>query len=50
VTVWTSRRAGHTWPGAHLGLLLNLLLGRTSHEIDATASIWEFGVRHAADP
>jgi polyhydroxybutyrate depolymerase len=50
VTLWTSRGAGHTWPGAHLGLLLSLFLGRTSREIDATTSIWEFGLRHADDP
>jgi polyhydroxybutyrate depolymerase len=50
VTLWTSRGAGHTWPGAHLGLLLSLFLGRTSREIDATTSIWEFGLRHAGDP
>jgi poly(3-hydroxybutyrate) depolymerase len=50
VTLWTSRGAGHTWPGGHLGLLLSLLLGRTSREIDATKSIWEFGLRHADDP
>jgi polyhydroxybutyrate depolymerase len=50
VTLWTSRRAGHTWPGGHLGLMLSLFLGRTSKEIDATKSIWEFGLRHAGDP
>jgi polyhydroxybutyrate depolymerase len=50
VTLWTSRGAGHTWPGGHLGLLLRLLLGRTSQEIDASKSIWEFGLRHADDP
>jgi polyhydroxybutyrate depolymerase len=50
VTLWTSRKAGHTWPGGHLGLLLSLFLGRTSREIDATKSIWEFGLRHADDP
>ncbi len=50
VTLWTSRGAGHTWPGGHLGLLVRLILGRTSREIDATESIWEFGQRHAADP
>ena len=50
VTLWTSRGAGHTWPGGHLGLLLTLFLGRTSREIDASESIWEFGVRHADDP
>jgi polyhydroxybutyrate depolymerase len=50
VTLWTSRGAGHTWPGGHLGLLLSLFLGRTSKEIDASKSIWEFGLRHAGDP
>ena len=50
VTLWTSRGAGHTWPGGHLGLLLSLYLGRTSREIDATKSIWDFGLRHVADP
>jgi len=50
VTLWTSRGAGHTWPGGHPGLLLRLFLGRTSREIDATTSIWEFGLRHADDP
>ncbi len=50
VTLWTSRGAGHTWPSGHLGLLLSLFLGRTSREIDATKSIWEFGLRHAGDP
>jgi polyhydroxybutyrate depolymerase len=50
VTLWTSRKAGHTWPGGHLGLLLGLFLGRTSREIDATKSIWEFGLHHAGDP
>jgi polyhydroxybutyrate depolymerase len=50
VTLWTSRGAGHTWPSGHPGLLLSLFLGRTSREIDATKSIWEFGLRHAGDP
>jgi len=50
VTLWTSRGAGHSWPGGHLGLMLSLYLGRTSREIDATKSIWDFGLRHAGDP
>ena len=50
VTLWTSRGAGHTWPGGQLGLLPSLFLGRTSREIDATRSIWEFGLRHTDDP
>ena len=52
VTLFVSRGAGHTWPGSrpHLfaalamsplsPLLLRLMLGRTSKEIDATAEIW----------
>ncbi len=50
VTLWTSRGAGHSWPGSHLGLVLSLYLGRTSREIDATTSIWDFGLHHADDP
>ena len=50
VTLWTSRGAGHTWPGAHLGPVASLFLGRTSREIDATKTIWEFGLRHTDDP
>jgi polyhydroxybutyrate depolymerase len=32
VTLWTSRGAGHTWPGSHLGPFLRMILGRTSTE------------------
>ena len=40
VTLFVSRGAGHTWPGSRLPLLLRLILGRTSNEIDATTEIW----------
>jgi polyhydroxybutyrate depolymerase len=50
VTLWTFRDAGHSWPGGHLGIFLGFYLGRTSREIDASQSIWEFGLRHADDP
>jgi poly(3-hydroxybutyrate) depolymerase len=40
VTLWVSRGAGHTWPGSRLPIALRLLLGRTSHEIDATEELW----------
>jgi polyhydroxybutyrate depolymerase len=40
VTLFISRGAGHTWPGSHLPLFLQLILGRTSKEIDATTEIW----------
>ncbi len=33
---------GHTWPGAHDVLLL----GQTTHSIDATALIWDFFAAH----
>lgn len=40
VTLFVSKGAGHTWPGSRLPLLLRLILGRTSNEIDATTEIW----------
>ena len=46
VTLWTAQGAGHTWPGARLGLLLRLFLGRTTMEIDATERIWSFAQGH----
>jgi polyhydroxybutyrate depolymerase len=49
VTLFTSKGAGHTWPGAHPGLFMRLLLGRTSTEIDATSKIWEFNRTHAGE-
>ncbi len=49
VTLFTSKGAGHTWPGGHLGLFLRLFLGRTSTEIDATARIWDFDLAHAGE-
>ena len=33
---------GHTWPGARGGIVADLVLGRTSQEISATAEIWNF--------
>jgi polyhydroxybutyrate depolymerase len=50
VTLWTSRGAGHTWPGGRLGLVLRLLLGRTSQEIDATAQISSFAQVERGQP
>ncbi len=50
VTLWTSKGAGHTWPGTRLGPFLRLILGRTSVEIDATERIWAFARAHAGDP
>jgi polyhydroxybutyrate depolymerase len=40
VTLFVSKGAGHTWPGSRLPLMLRLILGRTSEEIDATTEIW----------
>jgi polyhydroxybutyrate depolymerase len=40
VTLFVSEGAGHTWPGSQIPLLLRLILGRTSKEIDATTEIW----------
>jgi polyhydroxybutyrate depolymerase len=33
---------GHTWPGARGGIVADLVLGRTSQEVSATAEIWNF--------
>lgn len=33
---------GHTWPGARESIIGELLLGKTSQDIDATAEIWTF--------
>jgi polyhydroxybutyrate depolymerase len=33
---------GHTWPGARSGVIADLILGRTSEELNATAEIWNF--------
>jgi polyhydroxybutyrate depolymerase len=49
VTLWTSKGAGHTWPGGRMGLLLRFFLGRTSKEIDASREIWSFERAHTAD-
>jgi polyhydroxybutyrate depolymerase len=40
VTLWLSDGAGHTWPGARLTLGLRMFLGKSSHDVDATAEIW----------
>ena len=49
VTLWTSKGAGHTWPGGRMSLLLHAFLGRASKEIDASREIWSFQRAHAAD-
>ncbi len=33
---------GHTWPGARTNIIANMVLGRTTPEIDATKEIWDF--------
>jgi polyhydroxybutyrate depolymerase len=33
---------GHTWPGARTGVIADMVLGRTSEEVNATAEIWNF--------
>jgi polyhydroxybutyrate depolymerase len=49
VTLWTSKGAGHTWPGGRITLLLRAFLGRTSREINASHEIWSFERAHSAD-
>ena len=57
-TTWSGGRAktevvlmkveggGHTWPGGNQ-YLPELVIGKTSREFDATATLWEFFKRHA---
>jgi poly(3-hydroxybutyrate) depolymerase len=49
VTLFTSKGAGHAWPGGHAGLLLRLFFGRTSTEINATSTIWNFARAHSGE-
>lgn len=47
VVLWACHGAGHTWPGGRLTHpLLRLWMGRTSSEIDATDTLWQFYLRH----
>lgn len=39
VRLYTVEKGGHTWPGASRK---TLMYGRTSYDIDATATIWQF--------
>ena len=47
VTLWTFADAGHTWPGQPLHGAMRVLLGHSSHELDATGEIWRFFERHS---
>jgi polyhydroxybutyrate depolymerase len=33
---------GHTWPGAHQGYVITLILGRVTDSIDANSTMWGF--------
>ena len=33
---------GHTWPGAHQGYVVRLILGPVTDSIDANATMWAF--------
>lgn len=44
VVLYTVQGGGHTWPGG--GRLPESWLGRTSHSIDASRTMWEFYRRH----
>jgi len=48
VVLWISADAGHTWPGHPGGLVSDLLLGKTSRELDATRELWTFFRRHTS--
>lgn len=44
VTLYIIDEGGHTWPGAPE--MIRLLLGRTTQEIDASATLWAFYQKH----
>lgn len=46
VVVYTIEGAGHTWPGGSQ-YLPALLIGKVSHNLDATPVIWEFFRKHS---
>ena len=48
ITFYRIDRAGHTWPGS-TSPLPRLLVGRTSHTIDASRLIWDFLASHTRD-
>ena len=41
---------GHTWPGAHQGYVVTLILGRVTDSIDANATMWSFFQSQAPKP
>jgi polyhydroxybutyrate depolymerase len=43
VVLYTIEGGGHTWPG---GPLSGPLVGRVTHELDATQVIWSFFAQH----
>jgi polyhydroxybutyrate depolymerase len=45
VVVYTIEGGGHTWPGARQYLPV-FLVGKSSHNLDATQVIWEFFAKH----
>jgi polyhydroxybutyrate depolymerase len=46
VVVYTIEGGGHTWPDGRQYLPV-LLVGKTSHNLDATRTIWEFFQKHS---
>jgi polyhydroxybutyrate depolymerase len=48
ITFYRIDRGGHTWPGSSIPLP-RLLMGRTSHTINATSLIWNFLSSHTRD-
>jgi polyhydroxybutyrate depolymerase len=41
---------GHTWPGAHQGYVITLILGRVTDSIDANSTMWDFFQSQAPKP
>ena len=42
VVFYTLEGGGHTWPGSRTGVIADMVLGKTSQEVSATAEIWNF--------
>jgi polyhydroxybutyrate depolymerase len=46
VVVYTIKGGGHTWPGG-MQYLPAIIVGKVTHQMDATPVIWEFFSRHS---
>src|SRR6185436_20133685 len=45
VVIYTIEGGGHTWPGGKQ-YLSEMFVGKTTHNVDASETLWEFFSRH----